>query len=252
MNSAFLTLTGCAALVAFVPQGLAQAQAFAVATIRPSAAAVEFERDGKTEFLRDTLQMRDVTVNTCIKVAYRVQDSQVSGPDWIGSDRFDIVAKPDGPADEAHMRLMLQALLAERFHLSFHREPRELKAMVLTVAPSGAKVSKAKAPDAPPFRENSATGTVARSMSMQEFADFLAGPLRMPLVDETGLTGKYDFAIDFTPYLPETQRGADGSRPDATIILKAALHDELGLNIEARKTQVQVMVIDHVERPSEN
>ena len=71
-------------------------------------------------------------------------------------------------------------------------------------------------------------------------------------MDETGLTGKYDFAIDFTPYLPETQRGADGSRPDATIILKAALHDELGLNIEARKTQVQVMVIDHVERPSEN
>jgi uncharacterized protein (TIGR03435 family) len=150
------------------------------------------------------------------------------------------------------MKLMLRALLTDRFHLSFHREQREMKALVLTVASGGAKLSKAKAPDAQPFRENSANGTIAKSMPIQEFADFIAGPLQMPVVDATGLTGKYDFAIDFTPYLPEAGRNMDGTRPDTTAILKAAMHDELGLDMQARKTQVEVFVIDRAEKPSAN
>ncbi|HKO20862.1 MAG TPA: TIGR03435 family protein [Acidobacteriaceae bacterium] len=229
-----------------------QRPSFAVATIRPSAAPVAFEHDGNTQFSADTLRMQDVTVSTCIKLAYHVQDRQIIGPEWIRSDHFDITAKSDGPAEEEEMKRMLQALLADRFGLTFHREQKEMKALVLTVAPGGAKVKPAAAPDGKPLRQNSAIGTVAKSMPIAEFADFISGPLEMPVVDHTGLTGKYDFVLDFTSYLPDPAKNMDGTKPDTTAILKAALHDELGLNMESSKTQVEVLRIDHIEKPSEN
>ena len=120
-----------------------EAQAFAVSTIRPSAEAVKFEHDGKTETSPGTLRMRDVTVNTCIKWAYGVQDSQILGPVWLGADHFDINAKADGPVGDAQMKLMMRALLAERFKLSFHREQKELKAFALMVAKGGPKLHEA-------------------------------------------------------------------------------------------------------------
>jgi uncharacterized protein (TIGR03435 family) len=230
----------------------AQQPAFAVATIRPSSGAVQFEHDGKTDITPVTLQMHDVTVDTCIKWAYGVQISQISGPAWLDSDRFDIIAKADSPTTEALMKLMLQTLLGDRFQLTFHHQNKESKAFVLTLARGGAKLSPAAAPDAKPFRQNSANGTVAKSMTIRDFGDFLSGPVQMPVVDETGLTGKYDFAIDFTPYLPDPSKNMDATRPDATSILMAAMHDELGINMETRKTEVDVMVIDHVEKPSAN
>ena len=196
--------------------------------------------------------MRDVTVNTCIKLAYGAQDSQISGPRWLDSEHFNITAKTDDRVDEDQMKLMLQTLLTDRFRLSFHRERREMKALVLTVANGGPKLAPAAAPDAKPYRQNSANGTVAKSMPVHEFADFISGPLQMPVIDETGLSGKYDFAIDFTPYLPDPVKNMDGTKPDTTAILKAALHYELGLNLDARKAQVEVLVIDHVEKPTEN
>jgi uncharacterized protein (TIGR03435 family) len=236
----------------FSAGAVAQKPAFEVATIRPSRESVKFEHDGKTEFSGDTLRMQDVTVNICIKLAYHVQDRQIAGPSWLGSDRFDITAKTDGIADEVVMKRMLQSLLAERFSLSFHREPREMKVIVLTIANSGIKLRPTSAPDAEPFRENSVNGTVAKSMPIGEFADFLSGPLEMPVVDRTGLTGKYDFTLDFTPYLPDPTKNMDGTKPDTTAILKAALNDELGLKMAAIKAPIDVLVVDHVEKPSQN
>jgi uncharacterized protein (TIGR03435 family) len=230
----------------------AQQPSFAVATIRPSSGEVKFEHDGSTDLSPTNLRMHDVLINTCIKFAYGVQDTQIAGPGLLRSERYDITAKSDAPASEDQMKLMLQTLLADRFKLTFHRERREMRALVLTVASSGSKLKPAAAPDARPFRENSANGTIAKSMPIQEFADFISGPLQMPVVDQTGLTGKYDFAIDFTPYLPDPTKNMDGTRPDTTGILKAAMQDELGLKMDARKTDVEVMVIDHVEKPSEN
>jgi uncharacterized protein (TIGR03435 family) len=230
----------------------AQQPSFAVATIRPSSDEVKFEHDGSTDFSPTTLRMHDVLINTCIKFAYGVQDSQISGPGLLRSERYDITAKSDAPASEDQMKLMLRSLLADRFKLTFHRERREMRALVLTVASSGSKLKPAAAPDARPFRENSANGTIAKSMPIQELADFISGPLQMPVVDQTGLIGKYDFAIDFTPYLPDPTKNMDPIRPDATAILKAAMQDELGLKMDGRKTDVEVMVVDHVEKPSEN
>ena len=230
----------------------AQQPTFAVATIRPSTTDVKFEHDGAIEFHGDTLNMHDVTVDSCVKWAYGVQNSQIAGPGWMDSDRFDITAKSDGPAREDQMKQMLQSLLVERFGLAFHHEQREMKALVLNVVSSGAKLKPAAAPDAPPFHQNSANGTIARSMSIAEWADFIAGPLQMPVLDQTGLTGKYDFAIDFTPYLPDPGKSMSDARPDATALIKIVMHDQMGLNIEGRKADVDVMVIEHVTKPSAN
>jgi uncharacterized protein (TIGR03435 family) len=225
----------------------AQQLIFAVATIRPSAAAVQFERDGKTETTPGTLRMRDVTVNTCIKWAYGVQDNQISGPDWVHSDRFDIIAKADEPANDDQMKLMLQRLLTDRFKLALHHQDKELKAFALTIAKGGPKLHPSLS-DGPANRQNTANGMVAKSISMREFANFISGPLQTPVVDETGLPGKYDFTIDFTPYLPEDTR----TRPDTTSVIMSALQGELGLKLESRKTSVDVLIIDHAEQPSAN
>ena len=229
-----------------------QQPSFAVATIRPSSGDVQFEHDGAIETLPDALRMRDVTVDACIRLAYEVQNSQILGPNWLDSEHFDIVAKTDSLTTRDQMKLMLRGLLADRFGLSFHNETREMRALILTVAGTGAKLKPAANPTDPPFRQNSANGTVARSMPIQEFADFLAQPLHMPIVNKTGLTGKYDFSLDFTPYLPERGKNMDGTKPDAMYIVKSAMQDELGLKMEAHKTTVKVMVIDHVNKPSAN
>jgi uncharacterized protein (TIGR03435 family) len=227
----------------FVRAAAAQQPAFAVATIRPSAAEVQFDRDGKTEISAGMLHMQDVTVRTCIKWAYGVQESQITGPDWMRSEHFDIVAKADGPANSDAMKQMMQALLAERFKLGFHRENKESKAFVMTVAKGGAKLHLVTE-EGKSSRQNTATGTIAKSTTMQEFADFIAGPLQTPVVDETGLTGKFDFVLDFTTYLPEGERAM---KAEMTNIIVAALQGELGLKLEPRKVPVQVMVVDHVE-----
>ena len=96
--------------------------------------------------------------------------------------------------------------------------------------------------------QNSEVGTVAKSTTMREFGDMLSGPLQTPVVNKTGLTGKYDFAIVFTNYLPEDRT----TRPDVGSVMMAALQGELGLKLEAEKAMVEVMVVDHVERSSEN
>lgn len=230
---------------------VAQQPAFAVASIHPSAGEVKFEHDGNTEATPGTLRMQDVSVETCIKWAYGVQESQIAGPAWIDSDKFDITAKADGPATDDEMKRMMQALLADRFKLRFHHQEKELKAFVLTIAKGGAKVTPAAAPDAKPYRQNSANGSVVKSMTIQQFGDFISQPLHMPVVDQTGLTGKYDFVLDFTSYLPDAHN-MDVNRPDSTSILMAALEGELGIKMETRKTQVDVMIIDHVEKPSAN
>ena len=229
----------------------ASAQTFAVASIRPSAGEVQFEHDGKTEITPGTLTMRDVTLATCIKFAYGVKDSQISGPEWLQSEHFDILAKADAPVAEDQLKLMMQALLADRFKLSFHRQSKELSAYAMTVAKGGAK-RKESAPDTKPFRENSAVGTVVKAMTMKEWADFISGPMQTPVVDMTGLKGRYDFSLDFTAYLPGGEKVMNVAFDNANGIMIAAMQGELGLKMESRKETVDVLMIDHVEMPSAN
>jgi uncharacterized protein (TIGR03435 family) len=99
------------------------------------------------------------------------------------------------------------------------------------------------------FRENSATGMVARSIPMRELADYLSDPLDAPLTDGTGLPGRYDLTIDFTPYVDMKQYDV---KPDPAAVLGSALKGELGLELVRAKQQVDVTVVDHVEPPSAN
>ena len=230
----------------------AAAQAtFAVATIRPSAAAVQFESDGETKLVPGTVMMRDVTIATCIKWAYGVQRAQVVGPGLLTSERYDITAKSDGPATKEEMKAMMRSLLEERFGLKFHSERRELKSYALVVAKGGAKPAnemKPAAAEEEPYRANSAMGTVARALTMQEFADFLGGPVEKPVVDKTGLAGRWDFAFDFSKYLMNQPKGID----DYLQVLNDTLQGEIGLKLVPEKDVVDVMVVDKVEKASAN
>ena len=136
-----------------------------MASIRPSAEPVKFEHDGETKMEPGVVRMRDVTIETCIKWAYRVQRSQVSGPGLLTSERYDIVAKSDAPASDEQMRLMMRVLLTERFNLAFHTEKKELRSFALIVTKGGTKLKQAT-PDEVPYRQNSAMGTTARATTM--------------------------------------------------------------------------------------
>jgi uncharacterized protein (TIGR03435 family) len=228
--------------------GVANAQAaFAVASIRPSAEGVRFESDGETKVTPGTVRMHDVTIETCIKWAYGVQRAQVLGSRLLTSERYDIVAKADGVAKVDEMKVMMQSLLKERFKLEFHQEKKELRSFALVVTKGGAKL-KQSGSDEVPFRQNSAMGTVARATTMQEFADFISGPVEKPVVDKTGLAGRWDFAFDFTKYLTDQPKGTD----DFLAVLNETLQGELGLKLEAEKDVVEVMVVDRVEKASAN
>jgi uncharacterized protein (TIGR03435 family) len=226
------------------------AQSFTAASIRASAEPVQFEHDGKTEITPGLLTMRDVTVATCIKFAYGVQSSQIAGPDWIDSDsgRFDIQARANQATTRDQMKVMMQSLLAERFGLKFHRETRELTAYALTAPKGGGKLHES-APETQPYRENTATGTIARGLSIHEFTDFISQPLHMPVIDQTGLAGRYDFTLDFTSYLPANNSTVIDN---GNGIIISALQGELGLKLESKKLPVEVLAIDHIEQPSAN
>ena len=238
-----LTLAG----TLMVPGMLAQ-PSFAVAVIRPSGQDVKFERDGKTETQPGHLLMKDVTVQTCIKWAYGVQRAQVVGPGDLEQIHYDIEAKADEPVRDAQLKMMVQTLLAERFGLKFHREQKELKGYAMTLIKPSAKLHPSVG-DGTMYRENSAVGTVAKFITLQEFADFMAGPLETPVQDQTGLKGKYDLALDFTNYIPMEERTM---RPDMQGVIFAAMQGELGLKLQSEKVTVDVIVVDHLQRPSEN
>ena len=220
---------------------------FAVASIRPSVESVQFENDGETKLQPGSVRMRDVTIETCIKWAFGVQRGQVAGPGLLTADRYDIAAKAEDAANEAQMKLMMRTLLAERFKLSFHRERKELRSFALKVGKGGAKMRRA-ASDEVPYRQNSKMGSVARATTMQEFADFLSGPLEKPVVDKTGLEGRWDFSFDFTKYMTDEPKGLE----DFLQVLNPTLEGGTGLKLESERDMVDVLVVDHVEKASPN
>jgi uncharacterized protein (TIGR03435 family) len=165
----------------------------------------------------------------------------------LTSERYDITAKADGEASADEMKQMMQSLLKERFGLQFHREKKELKSFALEVAKGGPKLKQA-GDDEVPFRQNNARGTTARATTMQELADFLGGPVEKPVVDKTGLPGRWDFSFDFSKYLVDQPKGID----DYLLVLNETLQGELGLKLEPEKDLVDVIVVDKVEKASAN
>jgi uncharacterized protein (TIGR03435 family) len=237
---------------------------FEVATIKPSnpdtpGRALNIGRGGGNAFTTLNMPLFDL-----IKFAYGVHGKQVTGaPSWVESDRYDILAKPDtqGIPNADQVRSMVQKLLAERFGLEFHREKKELSAYVITVDKAGLKIAKVEGNrgNLPGFGGRGPGAMGARNTTMAEFADFLqARILERPVVDQTGLTDRYDFTLEWRPDDAQLAAAAGPNppalpqniedRPD----LLTAMRQQLGLKIESSKANVEVLVIDKVTKPTAN
>lgn len=218
------------------------AQTFEVASVKPN---VSGSGHSDTDVDGNLLRMKNVTLKACITWAYRMTDSQVSGPDWLTSERFDIVAKAESGKPQPEM---LASVLAERFKLAVHREMKELTVYALVVAKNGPKLKKV---DPGEGDTTSRRGHLtATRVSMAGLARFLAGPnvrLGRPVVDKTGLDGVFNFNLDWSP------EGSAEKAADALPSIFIALQEQLGLKLEAQKGPVEVLVVDHVEKtPTEN
>jgi uncharacterized protein (TIGR03435 family) len=237
---------------------------FEVATIKPS----DPNRRGGKGF---TFRGRHfITINTdmndLIAFAYGLHPKQILGaPDWFGTELFDIDGVPDaeGRPNMKQTAGMVQKLLADRFKLQFHRDKKELAVYVITVASGGPKLTKTSAGpnDLPGFGFRALGDLTVRNLTMADFATWMQnGVMDRPVVDQTGLTDRYDFHLLWTP--DESQfaqfRSVGAVVPPPTDDAKAppslytAIQEQLGLKMEATKAPDDVIVIDHVERPSPN
>jgi uncharacterized protein (TIGR03435 family) len=185
--------------------------------------------------------------------AFKIGRSQVSNPEaaMAVSDRFDIIAKAPGPAKTDEMRVMLQGLLAERFKMATHRETKEITAYVLVEAKGGHKMKVSEAADGRgvrPVQQEGRTALTGQSATLDQLAMYLSGPLRTPVIDMTGLKGRYDFEFDLTSFGVNAPPEPGEAPRDPVAILQAALPKQLGLKLESRKMPVELLVIDHIEK----
>jgi uncharacterized protein (TIGR03435 family) len=236
---------------------------FDVATIKPNdsgATSMQGLGFGGRNFVTRATSLADL-----ISFAYGVQKKQIVGaPDWADRDRFDISAIPDiaGAPNVTQMRSMLKKLLADRFALKYHDEKRELSAFVLTVAKSGPKLKETESKaNGPGFGLRPQPGGLlvpVINTSMDEFSQFLqAFLLDRPVVNQTALTGKYDFTLTFTPddTMFNGHPPPQPAKTDTTEVapsLFEAIQQQIGLKLDAQKTQVPVIAIDHVDKPTAN
>ena len=234
----------------------ATAPAFDVASVRPSerpaGRGMGFRRDN-IQVSPTSLTMRGVSLKTAIRWAYHVMDYQVSGPDWIGFQRYDIAAKAAAPASEEQLREMLQSLLADRFGLAVHRQKKEESAYVLLVGKNGPKFheSTTEGESSIAAERSKMTVTVQRT-PLSQLVDTLSLVLRTPVVDETGLKGRYDITVNAAKYIAsDRQPGDPPLDPVALIII--GIQEELGLKLESRKVTLDLVIVDHAEKvPTEN
>ena len=190
-----------------------------------------------------------------VALAYGVQRALVNGgPSWSDEDEFDIVAKAENQSAAYNtIQKMLQTLLAERFKLVVRRETKELPGFALKLAKSDSKLRVAKSEEATAFT-TTMNGVIFQKMPVAGLVSYLANLAAAPVEDLTGLTEFYDFNLDLTPSAvvqPEPQ-GNTLSPPNRFVKVSTAVQEQLGLTVEARKVQAQVVVIVHAEHPSEN
>jgi uncharacterized protein (TIGR03435 family) len=195
------------------------------------------------------LTMRGVSFRTCVRWAYNVADFQVTGPDWIDQQRYDIAAKATGDAGEDQLRLMLQTLLAERFKMTAQKLNNESQAWVLTVAKGGPKFKPSTTEGEGSIQPDLQKMQVGiQRTSMADLIVLLSQLLRAPVIDETGLTGRYDITIDIAKYLQD-QPGAS----DMLSTILTGIQQELGLKLDSRKLALDFIAIEKAERtPVEN
>jgi uncharacterized protein (TIGR03435 family) len=258
---------------------------YEVASIKPNKSGTNMVR---LMFSPDGLTATNGTLQMFINAAYGVEDNQISGgPSWLNSDHYDIEAKMDSSTADELRKLsederrverqhMLQALLADRFKLTIHRESKELPVYALVVAKDGPKFQEAKPGDTYPNGVKGPDGHSGAGMMMRMGNGTLTGQgvplvnlvrlltreLGRTVIDKTGLTSKYDFTLKWTGERQAPMfKGAEGSQPgtggtsapeSSGPSIFTAVQEQLGLKLESEKGPVDIFIIDHVEKPSEN
>lgn len=254
---------------------------FEVASIKPSGpddhrTMIQMQPGGGVRTTGTTLKV-------LIGMAYDVRDFQISGgPGWIQADRFDISAKaeqaagaelPDDPrkmtdaqrqtvADQ--MRERLRGLLADRFHLTLHRETKEESVYALVIGKGGSKLQEAKAGEreGPRGMMRMGRGQLSgQGVQLDMLTRTLSSQLGRPVIDRTGLQGNFDFKLEWTPDPGQAAGPFGGGPPGADAppppdpngaSIFTAVQEQLGLRLESQKGPVEMLVIDRVEKPSEN
>jgi uncharacterized protein (TIGR03435 family) len=200
-----------------------------------------------------------------LREAFGLEDDRILGaPAWVKTDRFDIEAKV-GESDVPKVktmtvdqrRLMLRPFLQDRFNLKFHYEDKVLPVYALVIAKSGSKMTEFKPPGDPATNGLRYTGRghlAARGTAMEFAVSFLSQQVGRTVVDKTGLTGKYDFTLEWEPDDAPPMAGNDnGAHPDSgKPSIFTAVQDQLGLRLEPQKAPISVLIIDHIDLPSPN
>jgi uncharacterized protein (TIGR03435 family) len=199
----------------------------------------------------------NVNLNILMAIAYDVRSFQVSGsPGWTSSERYDIVAKTQGKADKEEIASMLRAMLADRFRLKVHRAPAEMQGYGLAVAKGGIRARKSDDSSCVTGSRIPCGGFLilqnrleGRRVTLKQLASTLAETrdLARPVLDISGVDGLFDIQLEWTPAAPNE----DGLPADSVSIF-TALQEQLGLRLEGRKVQTEMLVVDYAERASEN
>jgi uncharacterized protein (TIGR03435 family) len=233
---------------------------FEVATIKPSVP----DRQGKG-FRVNGRQFTtlNTTLTDLITFAYGVHAKQVTnGPAWMETEKYDLAAQPggDGQPNDKQWKGMVQKLLADRFKLAFHRDKKELGVYAITVGKGGPKLTKSEGnPSGLPGLFFRGLGNLpATNATIADFAGVMQGAvLDRPVIDQTGITGRYDFTLIWTP--DEFQFGGMGAKvpPPANNAaappdLFTAIQEQLGLKLESTKAPAEVFVVDSAAKPTDN
>jgi uncharacterized protein (TIGR03435 family) len=221
------------------PQATSAAQEFDVASVKPnpSGGGISVLVPG-----HGNLMVSNATLKHLIGYAYHLAEGMISGPSWLDSARFDIFAKGKGNEPDSEVQLMTQSLLAQRFGLRSHRETKDGPVYFLVPTNGGLK--------APPLNTSNPRTNLRPSpalppgphwsmgvdASMEEFGAVLTNYVGRPVLDQTGIAGKFHLALWW------------GKDPDTDPDIFSALQEQLGLKLKAGRSQVEVLVIDHVEK----
>lgn len=285
-----LASAGVAAFAAVIhaqspsPQSADPPLAFDVASVKVTANPQARGFGYFTKYTPDTLTIRDISMWMCVRLAYGVENFRIAGPDSMQNPPFyEIVAKAAGPVPESQLRLMLRKLLADRFHLTLHWEKREMSVTALLVAKSGSKMHPTTGAFHPEHgddahlqnlgydndvhiqRSAGTNGNVRHTFtnaSMALFATWLESSSSVfiydeaPVVDLTGMEGRFDWVVDSPLVSPPSAGDGTGTPVVAGgntggVLLdhyKPILENELGLTLERRKAIVDILVIDHVDK----
>ena len=230
------------------------------------------------------ISAENITVASLVQFAYQTEESRISGlPGWAKSDTYELEARVDRPTSTlleklapreriAAERQMLQALLSDRLKLAIHRETKQMPVYELTVAKNGSKLQPAERPEGGEFAIGStsyADGTrkiSTKGARLDSLVEVLGGQVHLVVLNKTGLTGRYGFTLVFLedPSQADSPDVADNERPEPTALPSAvmrgatsrtlfdAIQEQLGLKLVSAMGLVEIIVIDHIERPSQN